>query len=186
LVITALIIASFEGLPNYYTFDDKSRVVATGLIDADPDRVWRAMQQATSPDFPLPNILAVFPQPVSVIVDEGISVGANRQVQFQGREGAGFLSLRVVSRTDNEVVFAVIRDTSPYANWIEFQTLSYRVTPQGEQSRLEVSLGFKRELSPAWFFTPMMNGAARLAMDVLARDVKTRAEKIFSTEMPSI
>lgn len=186
LVITALIIASFEGLPNYYTFDDKSRVVATGLIDADPDRVWRAMQQATSPDFPLPNILAVFPQPVSVIVDEGISVGANRQVQFQGREGTGFLSLRVVSRTDNEVVFAVIRDTSPYANWIEFQTLSYRVTPQGEQSRLQVSLGFERELSPARFFTPMMNGAARLAMDVLARDVKTRAEEIFSTEMPSI
>lgn len=178
IAIAILAASSLEGIPEYYSFDGENEVTATRFINADHQRVWTVMERATSPEFPLPNILDVFPQPVSVSVDQGTELGANRQVQFQGREGAGLLSLQVVSRTENKVVFAVVKDSSPFANWIGFQTLSYRTTSENGLTRLEVSLGFERRLAPSWFFTPMMNEAARLAMDVLARDVKTRAEEV--------
>ncbi|MEM6638124.1 MAG: hypothetical protein AAF667_19820 [Pseudomonadota bacterium] len=179
LGIAAAILAasSLEDIPEFYSFDGENEVTATRFINADHHRVWTAMERATSPEFPLPNVLGAFPQPVSVS-DQGIELGANRQVRFQGREGTGLLSLKVVSRTENKVMFAVIEDSSPYANWIDFQALSYRTTPENGRTRLEVSLGSERRLAPSWFFTPMMNVAARLAMDVLARDVKTRAEGV--------
>lgn len=178
IAVAILAASSLEGMPEYYSFDGENEVTATQFINADHHRVWAAMERATSPEFPLPNILDAFPQPVSVSVDQGTELGANRQVRFQGREGTGLLSLNVVSRTENKVVFAVVEDTSPYANWISFQSLSYRTTSEEGRTRLEVSLGFERRLAPSWFFTPIMNEAARLAMDVLARDVKARAEGV--------
>lgn len=178
VAVAFLAATSLEGMPDYYSFDSENEVTATQLINANHHRVWAAMERATSPEFPLPNILDAFPQPVSVSVDQGTELGASRQVRFQGREGTGLLSLNVVSRTENKVVFAIVEDTSPYANWISFQSLTYRTTSEEGRTRLEVSLGFERRLAPSWFFTPLMNEAARLAMDVLARDVRARAEGV--------
>jgi hypothetical protein len=70
----------------------------------------------------------------------------------------------------------VISDTSPYAQWVAFHTLTYQVTPNAQNTQLDVTLEYDRLLSPAWFFTPAIKGAAHLAMSVLARDVKLRAE----------
>jgi len=118
----------------------------------------------------------VFPRPVAVLVDEGVSLGANRVVRIEGREGAGDLRLRVIERTENTVEFEVLSDTSPIAGWVGFQTLTYSVVPDGEGAMLSVRLNFDRKLAPKWFFGPMMRGAAYLAADVLVRDVVARAE----------
>ncbi len=178
LALTAgfLALCSVEGVPNAYSFGVANRSVATHMVQASPEQVWATLETATSPDFALPNVLSVFPQPVDVVVDEGIDLGAQRKVAFQGREGAGHLTLQVVERTQNRVVFDVKSDTTPFANWLSYQRLSYevQVTPAGTQ--LSVALEYDRLLAPSWFFTPATKGAAYLAMDVLARDVKARAE----------
>ncbi|MDG1408979.1 MAG: hypothetical protein P8Q50_14525 [Octadecabacter sp.] len=132
---TFLCLASFEGVTSAMSFDPSNRSEATYLIEQTPDEVWTTLETATSPDFPLPNILELFPQPVGVVTDEGTSLGAMRRVQFEGREGAG-----------------------------------------NDATRLTVSLDYDRMLAPSLFFTPATKGAAHLAMDVLARDVKSRAE----------
>ncbi len=178
LVATGLFLglASLEGLPNSYAFATGGQATASYSIDADIAETWQTMETATSPAFPLPGVLMPFPQPVEVSVDEGTALGATRKVRFQGREGAGYLTLRVVERTDRRAVFDVVSDTTPYAGWIAYQRLTYEVRPEGSGTRLDVTLSYDRRLSPSWFFTPMMKGAAYLAMDVLARDVKTRAE----------
>ena len=110
------------------------------------------------------------------MIDQGVGLGAIRKVKFQGRGGAGYLTLRVVERADTMARFEVVSDTSPFTDWVPYRTLTYRVIPYGANTRLEVTLEFDRLLAPAWFFTPAIKGAAYLAMDVLARDVKLRAE----------
>lgn len=172
----ALGVLSLEGLPNTYGFAASHQSTATYHINASPAQVWQTMEQATQPSFPLPIILSSFPQPVDVLIDEGTALGATRKVAFQGREGAGFLTLQVTERTDTKAVFQVISDTTPYAVWVEYKTLTYVVWPENDGTRLSVSLDFDRRLAPGWFFTPMTKGASYLAMDVLARDVKSRAE----------
>lgn len=172
----ALGLASVEGIPNFYAFASSNQATASYHVDQPPDRVWQTLETATSPDFPLAGLLNVFPKPVAVTIDEGTALGATRKVKFAGREGTGFLTLRVAQRTETMARFKVISDTSPIANWIAHRNLTYEVLPQGTGSRLDVTLEFDRRLAPAWFFTHLMKGAAYLAMDVLARDVKARAE----------
>jgi len=178
MAVTALSLLSFEGVTDTFTFNQSNRAEVSYIVDRSPDQVWDTLQTATSPDFPLPNALNLFPRPIGVVTDEGTSLGAMRRVQFEGREGEGFLTFKVVESTDTTAVFEVQSDTSPIANWVAHKHLTYRVDPAGQGSRLTVTLDYDRLLAPSWFFTPLTKGAAHLAMDVLARDVKTRAEGV--------
>lgn len=178
LVATASLLGvlALEDLPQTYRFDHAGTARSERGIAASPSELWTALDTATSPGFALPAILQILPQPVAVTVDEGTYLGAHRQVAFRGREGAGHLDLTVTERTPSEAVFTVTSDTTPYAAWIGYRTLTYTVTPDQQGSRLSVTLTYERRLAPAWIFAPLMKEAARLAADVLARDVKARAE----------
>ncbi len=168
---------SLEGIPNIYSFSTHNQSTASYMVAATPQKVWKTMETATSPKFPLPDILHIFPQPIAVLVDEGTSLHAKRIVKIKGREGEGNLKLKVIKRTENTVIFKVIDDTSPIANWVKHKSLSYTIFPEQHGTRLNVTLKYDRKLSPAWFFTPAIKLAAFFAMDVLARDTKKRAER---------
>jgi len=179
LVAVALLVigaASLEGVAGAFSFATHDRSSSTVAVAAPPARVWQEVGKATSPSFPLPVMLKSIPQPVAVVVDEGAALGARRIVHFKGREGEGDLVLQVVRRTDTEVVFQAVSDTSPIAHWVRHGTLTFRVDPSATGSLLTVSSDYDRLLSPAWFFKPYIRLAAFLADDVLARDTKQRAE----------
>ncbi|MEM1373887.1 MAG: SRPBCC family protein [Pseudomonadota bacterium] len=174
LVFAGLALASLEGLS--YRFDSAGEATARRFVDAPPEAVWSAMGQATSPSVALPTLLAGFPQPVAVPVDEGVTMGADRKVVISGREGRGVLHLKVVSRTTREVRFERVSHTSPMAGWIDIRALTYSLRPDGAGTRLDVTLEYDRLLAPAVFFDPLMEAASFLAMGVLAGDVAARAE----------
>ena len=179
---TALIAgASLEGVPGAYKFAGDDYSTATYEVAASPEAVWHAMQTATSPQFPLPDILHMMPQPVGVLIDEGTTLGANRVVLFRGREGQGKLHLRVTEQTNRMAQFQVISDRSPMARWVAFRELTYTIHDTDGGARLDVRLDYQRLLAPSWIFTPMIENAAFLAMSVLARDTKLRAEQSMST-----
>ncbi|WP_298256943.1 SRPBCC family protein [uncultured Litoreibacter sp.] len=171
-----LCVCSLEGLPHAYSFSQTNRSEASHLVAASPAQVWATLEQATQPSFPLPEVLRVFPQPVEVVIDEGVALGAMRKVKFEGREGQGYLTLQVVERSEDAVVFKVLSDSSPFATWLKHRHLTYHVQAEPHGTRVSVSLEYDRLLAPSWFFTPVTKGAAYLAMDVLARDVMARAE----------
>ncbi|MFD0917147.1 SRPBCC family protein [Pseudahrensia aquimaris] len=168
-------VSSMEGVWQSFSFEKSGTTSAIRSINAPSADVWSALQTATSPKFRLPQYLSAFPQPVAVTIDEGVALGSMRQVRFEGREGAGYLNLQVVERTPNRVRFAILSDTTPFAQWIGFTALTYSLAPEGDGSRLEVSLDYNRHLAPAWFFKPLMSLSGKFAMDVLARDVAQRA-----------
>lgn len=178
LAIAALSIGacSLDGIVPLLSFAPQGSISSTVTIAVPPDRVWQTMGTATSPDFPLPVMLKSIPQPVAVLVDEGVSLGARRVVHFRGREGAGDLSLQVSRRTEQEAVFTAVSDTSPIAMWVKQTSLIFKVEPTGKGSRLTVTSRYERLLSPAWFFKPYIGFATYLAVNVLARDTKIRAE----------
>ncbi|HKD28183.1 MAG TPA: hypothetical protein VKC66_20035 [Xanthobacteraceae bacterium] len=168
--------ASLEGLGPALTFATRDGASVTMVVAASPARVWQEVGKATSPSFPLPRMLRTIPQPVAVLIDEGASLGARRIVHFKGREGEGDLVLKVVRRTDTDAVFEAVSDASPIAMWVRQRSLTFRVEPAGAESRLTVASDYDCLLSPAWFFHPYVRLASYLAVDVLARDTKERAE----------
>lgn len=169
--------ASLEGVPGAYAFRGDGHSVATYTVAAPPQAVWQAMQTATSPEFPLPSALDMFPQPVAVLVDEGTGLGANRVVLIRGREGQGKLHLRVTEQSGLHARFSVVSDTSPTGKWVAFKSLSYDVSEHPAGAEIEVRLDYERLLAPSWIFDPMVQTAASLAASVLARDTKFRAEQ---------
>jgi hypothetical protein len=173
-VLFVLFIASLEGVTFSYGMRDHASCTLT--VAAQPDRVWQEVGKATSPNYPLPLMLRSIPQPIAVEVDEGAGLGAHRVVRFASREGEGDLVLEVERRTKEEAVFRAVSDASPISNWVHHRALTFKVEAMKEGSRLTVSLDYDRLLSPAWFFGPYVRLAAYLAVDVLARDTKERAE----------
>jgi hypothetical protein len=176
LALLAIGSASLEGLGPALTFATRDGASVTVDVAASPARVWQEVGKATSPRFPLPTMLRTIPHPVAVLVDEGASLGAGRIVHFKGREGEGDLVLKVVRRTEREAVFEAVSDASPIAMWVRHRSLTFRVEPAGAESRLTVASDYDRLLSPAWFFRPYVRIASSLAVGVLARDTKERAE----------
>jgi len=176
IAFLAIGFASLEGLGPALTFATRDGASVTVVVAASPARVWQEVGKATSPRFPLPMLLRTIPQPVAVLTDEGASLGARRIVHFKGREGEGDLVLKVVRRTDTDAVFEAVSDASPIAMWVRQRSLTFRVEPAGAESRLTVASDYDRLLSPAWFFRPYVRLASYLAVDVLARDTKERAE----------
>lgn len=178
VVIGLLSVLSAEGVVGLYGFQTNKSATASVNISASANNVWDVLEIATSPKFPLPKVLWMIPRPVDVVVDEGVQLHANRVVKFKGREGAGYLRLKVVDKSDDRAVFEVLSDDSPIAEWSAHRTLTYQVTGDGPHTKLTVKLEYDRLLAPAWFFNMMIGLAATQAMDVLARDVKARAEAL--------
>ncbi|MGH1369266.1 MAG: hypothetical protein ACRBCL_11685 [Maritimibacter sp.] len=178
LVLTfgVLGVASLEGLPQGFRFSPQGSATAQQTINAPRAAIWQALESATTPEVPLPSALLTFPQPVRVEETGGTALGATRIVHFSGREGRGALSLVVTARSDTAVTYSVTSDTTPFSGWIGFHAITYSVEDDGAKTRLLVRLDFDRHLAPAFAFAPMMKGAGYLAMGVLARDVKARAE----------
>lgn len=168
--------ASLEGVAGVIPMFSADLASTTVAVAASPAEVWKQVAKATSPDFPLPIMLQSIPRPIKVLVDEGAALGARRIVRFQGREGEGDLVLQVAKRSEDEALFQAKSDSSPIANWVRQNALTFRVDPSLEGSRLTVSLKYDRLLSPGWFFGPYIRTAAFLAVNVLARDTKLRAE----------
>jgi hypothetical protein len=170
--------SSLEGISPALTYWPSDTARASVFVAAPADRVWHHVGRATSPDFPLPVMLHSIPRPVAIITDEGAALGARRVVRFHGREGEGDLALQVVQRTETDAVFQVQSDDSPIAYWVRHKDITFRVERHTETTtRLTVALSYERLLSPAWFFRPYIHVAAALAMGVLARDTKARAEQ---------
>ncbi len=176
--VVLVMAASLEGIPSSYRFDGAGQATASVHINAPPDDVWAAMQTATAAEFPLPDLLQMFPQPVAVPLDEGTEIGSERIVVVEGREGRGSLHLRVVERRGMKSVFHTLSDTTPISRWAQIKSITYEVLPASEGSTLRVTLDYERLLAPSWVFTPMMKVAARLGMGVLATDTKQRAEAL--------
>ena len=175
VVVLLLAAMSMEGLPGAYSFNGRGAATATYRVEAGAAEVWAAIGTATSPAYALPAILYSLPRPVAVTTDEGVALGANRVVRIAGREGVGDLSLRVTERTATRVRLTVLSDTSPMANWVAFRSITYDVLPRPEGAELGVTLEYESLLAPTWVFVPMVDGAARLAAGVLARDTMERA-----------
>lgn len=178
IALTAIGLASLEGVKGAYSFATRNQQSVTYKVSAEPSSVWQAVSTATSPEFSLPAIFAMIPRPVEIVVDEGADFGSRRVVRFSGREGVGDLTLQVTKRTAELAVYRVMSDTSPIANWVKHNSISFRVEPGLTGSRITVAADYDRILAPAWFFQPVVALAARLAVDVLARDTKARAEKL--------
>jgi hypothetical protein len=169
VVMLPLLLASLEGTTPALTFPTHEEVTARKIVNGSPADVERALARPPVFDEPLPAFLRMkFPLPASAR-GEGLSIGAMRTIHFAGGEGKpGDLTMRVTGRDAASATFTADSDTSHIAHWLTWRTshVSWRsVAP--DQTEVQWTIVYDRELDPAWYFAPWERYATRLAAEYL-------------------
>jgi hypothetical protein len=168
-LLLALVPMSFEGVTPWLSLPRAERVVVEREVAAPPAEVARAL--ALPPHFMarLPFFLRLgFPRPVAV-AGAGLSPGSRRTIHFAGGEGKpGDLVLEIAESGPDRVRFRVLADHSKVAHWLAWQDAVVEWTPAGSgRTRVRWTQEFRRDLDPAWYFSPWERYAVRLAAGYL-------------------
>jgi hypothetical protein len=160
---------SLEGTRPMFSFPQEQEVAVTKTLPVSANAVEDAL--ASTPAFgrALPPFLQLkFPRPTEV-QGSGLKIGDQRVIHFAGGEGKpGDLVMEVVERSAGHVRFHALSDRSKIAHWMTWQDaeVSWKETAPG-RTAVEWKIRFRRELSPAWYFSPWERYAVRLAAGYL-------------------
>jgi len=172
MVVGLVLLSSFEGVVPGTAVDNAAAVTVVRQIDASPSAVAAALAATPRFDNPLPLPLRVgFPRPVAA-AGSGLDIGDRRSVTFlgdghHGTTHVGDLVMEVAASEPGRVVFHAVDDDSRVAQWLQWQRAEVTWSPSGSGTRVAWTLHYERELSPAWYFTPVQRAAATLAAGYL-------------------
>ena len=160
---------SVEGLHERLSFDREETVRAEALVAATPEQVAAALAAPLRFERPLPYYLRLgFPRPA-----EGaplpLALGARRSIHFAGGEGKpGDAVWEVAAIEPGRIRLRLISDSSHLAHWLAFEEVECAWRAEGDRTRVEVTVKYRRLLDPAWYFGPWERYGVGLAAEYFA------------------
>ena len=169
-VAIVLLPMCLEGVVPETTFSRGQTVSATRIITASPEEVEAALTHSPRISATLPKALRVgFPRPLAAWGD-GLQVGAMRTIRFSGAEGdpEGDLVMALAEDEPGHVKFEAVRDDSKLAQWLRWRSsdVRWRAT-DSHHTEVTWTVGFDRQLDPAWYFVPWEQAAVKQAAGYL-------------------
>ena len=175
-VIGALTVMSLEGVNDALSFEREETVVRSLEVPLTHDEVLEAL--ARGPELvgvaPPPFLQLGFPQ-VQEMDGGGVAVGDEWRIRFGGGEGVpGDMRAELVERTENRLRYVCTDDGSHIAHWLDWTEAVWTVTERAEGGcRVELAIGYRRLLDPAWYFKPVQRyGVGKAAEFFLAQTLK--------------
>ncbi len=169
-VALVLVPMCLEGIVPQLTWNRAQVVQVSRLVAATPSAVEAALAESPRLETVLPRYLRIgFPRPLEAR-GTGLAAGSTRVIHFSGAEGdpAGDLVMRVGERRPGFVRFDAVRDDSKLTQWLRWDYSEVRWSAK-DAGHTEVvwTIGFERELDPAWYFVPWERSAVRAAAGFL-------------------
>jgi hypothetical protein len=156
----------FEGVVPQLTFNRAQSVEVRSVVAAPADEVEHALTQAPDVNTPLPLALRIgFPRPLAAW-GEGLAIGHTRTIHFAGAEGdpPGDLLMRVAERRRGYARFETVSDQSKLTQWVRWTSSEVEWTALDEgHTTVTWRIEFRRQLDPAWYFTPWERAAVKEA-----------------------
>ena len=99
-----------------------------------------------------------FPTPTSAS-GSGLELGDERIIMFTGgtAERPSLMHLQVAEAEDGRVVFAILNDTTPIANWLDLNQAVITWTDDGDSTTVNWTLNWDRKLRPGIYFGPLQD-----------------------------
>lgn len=165
LILLPFLLMSLEGTSERLSFNRVEAVVVEKLVSSSPMEVEAYLTQPLNLDQELPILLRMgFPVPIASS-GSGLEPGDRRVVRFQALMGsAGDATFQVSNKNKNMVRFRAVSDHSEIARWLEWDTTEIRWVPNEDgDTRVILTVSYKRNLDPAWYFGPLERYMVKLA-----------------------
>lgn len=174
IALLPVLLLAFEGVSSQLSFPREHTIVLTRTWRGDAARVLEPYARAPEFDRPVPWFFRLgFPVPLAATAtgsfdDEN---GVAYRVVFSGP--ADFENALVIVGTRvaaKRLDFAFVRDSTKIDDWMSWRgaTLEARPLP-GETTEIVLTLRYRRNLDPAWYFGPIEHYAVRLAGEHLLK-----------------
>jgi hypothetical protein len=175
--IAALIpifLLSLEGIHPATTVPRTHEVSVREIVHASAEQVGTALAQAPVFDKLLPRFLRLgFPRPVSA-EGSGLTPGDRRVVEFSAASALSRVEFVVSDSAPGVVRFRAVSDGTVIGRWLTWKEAVVRWEPAGEnRTAVTWTLRFRRDLDPAWYFSPLERYGARQAAVYLIRTLAT-------------
>ena len=173
-----------EGTTPRLTVARPQTVSVTRVVAASAGEVAEELAHSPRLGVKLPEALRVgFPLPLGA-TGEGVRVGDLRVLHFSGAEGApaGDVAACITESAPGHLRSQVTEDTTKLAQWLTWkdQTVDWRAL-DANHTEVTWTIGFERQLDPAWYFVPMERAAMH---EVAAYMIEANAMPASSTAQP--
>jgi hypothetical protein len=182
VAIMAFIPMSLEGVTDVTTLDRDAWVTETRIVEATPAAVERALRETPRFDRMLPTFLrAGFPRPTSTRVGD-TAAGSTWVINFRGGEMRidgqeprdGDLVLKLEDARPGFMRWRAISDDSHMTHYMSWrESIVQWEAVDAAHTRVTWTIGYSRDLDPAWYFGPWERYAVRLAAGYLIDAVAT-------------
>ncbi len=158
---------SLEGVLPGFEFSRDERVEMEILLPMSAIEFEAALGEPPVFDEPVPWALRPgFPRPVRTS-GRGLEVGDQRQVDFAAGDDMASMRFEIVDRGEGRVRMALERDETPIAHWLTWKETRITWAQEGDGTLVRLTLDFRRELDPFWYFAPLERGAVKMAGEYL-------------------
>ncbi len=184
--IAPLIIAviSLEGVNSSLSLEREHSVTRTHVVSLSPQQVHKNLSQPIHLDAERPAFISLFPLP-SHIEAGSLNQGDIHKAHFTykrwGMDGVnvktGETWLKLASVQPLHISTEVVKDTSYFAHYLTIHGTDITLNPLSEsKTEIILTIHYRRELDPAWYFGPLQKIAIKQSGDYLIKHVIARSE----------
>ena len=177
----AVIILSVEGLTETTSFPREEEITRTHIINLTPEQVHANLARPVHLDAKRSAFLSIFPLPDRIDAPK-FTQGATHKAYFTYRrwgftnvhKGETHLHMKTVQPLLIET--EVTKDTSYFSHYLTVHGTKIEMIPQSDgTTQVSLTIRYRRELDPAWYFGPMQRRAMRESADYLLVNIIGKA-----------
>ena len=174
---------SLEGVNASLSLEREYSVTRTKLVNLSPEKIYDNLKQPIHLDAERSTFLSLFPLP-NHIEAGSLNTGDIHKAHFKykrwGLDGVnvkmGETWLKMASVEPLHIRTEVVKDTSYFSHYLTIHGTDIRLKPIDENStEISLTINYRRELDPAWYFGPMQKSAIEESGDYLIKHVIARS-----------
>ncbi|GGX64971.1 hypothetical protein GCM10011309_14050 [Litorimonas cladophorae] len=172
-----IIVLSVEGLTEQTSFPREESITRTHVLDLTPEEIHANLAQPVHLDAKRSKFLSLFPLPERIDAPN-FAQGQTHKAYFTYRRwgftnvhrGETHLHMKTVQPLLVET--EVTKDTSYFSHYLTVHGTKIKMTPLADgTTEVSLTIRYRRELDPAWYFGPLQRRAIRESGDYLLEHI---------------
>lgn len=180
----AIALLSLEGINSAMSMERENSVTRSHIVHLTPAQIHANLAKPIHLDAGRPAFLSLFPLP-SHVEAGSLRAGDIHKAHFKykrwGIDGVnvktGQTWLKIASVNPLHVKTKVVKDTSYFAHYLTIHGTDIRLRPiDSKTTQISLTIHYRRELDPAWYFGPLQKIAIKQSGDYLIDHVISRSK----------
>ncbi len=177
LVPLAVMIISVEGLTDTTSFPREEVITRTHILNLTPEQIHANLARPVHLEEGRSKFLSIFPLPDRIDAPS-FAAGQTHTAYFTYRRWGftnvhrGETQLHIKTVEPLFVETEVRKNTSYFSNYLTIRGTQIKMTPQADgTTEVSLTIRYRRDLDPAWYFGPLQRRAISESADYLLKNI---------------